>query len=191
MCSPGVHVYKCVLYAYVYKRVLRESIAWWPDFRLFYSSLGTNIQNLVRRIRCSRFWFSAQNLLVPMILLNPVGFVISTRPQWLGGNILYQLGTSAHRWGWPLNICAWFIGLGGACRGFYDSLMNEKCHKWVMSQIMSHVLTSQVTHVNKSCHTCHCVMSRIWTSQVTHGNESWHTCEWAMSRMWMSHVTHV
>jgi len=50
------------------------------------------------------------------LFVNIVELLISTRPKWSGGNILYQLGTSsqrANRRGWPLNIFTWFIGAGG------------------------------------------------------------------------------
>jgi len=58
--------------------------------------------------------FILQNLLV--VLLNLVGFFISTRPSWSGGNFLYHSCTSfegASRRGQPLNIFAGFIGAGG------------------------------------------------------------------------------
>jgi len=63
-----------------------------------------------------RIWSSAQYYVVLGFLLNQIGFCISARPKWSGKNVLYQLGTSsqrAHWWGWPFNICSWFMRSGG------------------------------------------------------------------------------
>jgi len=67
--------------------------------------------------------------------------------------------------------------------------MNESCHtyKWVMS----HIWVSHVTPTNESCHTYEWVMSHIRMSHVTHMNESCHTYEWVMSHIRTSHVTHM
>jgi len=75
-----------------------------------------DIQNLVRRIGCSRIWSLAQDYVVLVLLFIPIGWFISTRPKWSCGNFLYQLCTSsqrANRWGWSLNTFAWCTGSSG------------------------------------------------------------------------------
>jgi len=80
------------------------------DFIIFfYLSFSTNIYNPVPWILFSRIWISAQDHAVLGLLLNLVGFFISTRPTWSGGNVLYHWGTSfeaASRGDQPLNILA-------------------------------------------------------------------------------------
>ena len=53
--------------------------------------------------------------------------------------------------------------------------------------VTSHMWTSHVTNMNKSCHvhrwSACCCRCRLWMSHVTHMNESCH--------MWMSHVTYM
>jgi len=68
------------------------------------------------RFLFSRIWSSSQDHAVLVLLLNLVGFFISTWPRWSGGNVLYHSCTSfegASRGGQPLNIFTWFIGAGG------------------------------------------------------------------------------
>jgi len=81
---------------------------------------------MFRRFLLSRNWSSAQDHAVLVLLLNLVGFFISTWPRWSGGksvgNDLYHSCTSfegASRGGQPLNIFTWFIGAGGfTCETF-------------------------------------------------------------------------
>jgi len=50
------------------------------------------------------------------LLLILVAFCISTRPNWSGGNVLYDLGTSSQRanlQGRPFNMFTWFLGSDG------------------------------------------------------------------------------
>jgi len=64
----------------------------------------------------SRIWSSAQDHAVLVLLINLVGFFISTRSIWSGGNDFYHSCTSfegASRGGQPLNIFSWFTGAGG------------------------------------------------------------------------------
>ena len=71
---------------------------------------------MFRRCLFSGIWSSAQDHAVLVLLLNLVGFVISTRPRWSGRNVLYHSCSSfegASRGGQPLNIFTWFIGAGG------------------------------------------------------------------------------
>ena len=71
---------------------------------------------MFRRFWFSRIWSSAQDHAVLVLLLNLVGFFISTWPRWSGGNVLYHSCTSfegASRGGQPLNIFTWFIVAGG------------------------------------------------------------------------------
>ena len=71
---------------------------------------------MFRRFLFSRIWSPAQDHAVLLLLLNLVGFFISTRPRWSGGNDLYHSCTSyegASRGGQPLNIFTWFTGAGG------------------------------------------------------------------------------
>jgi len=66
--------------------------------------------------------FILQNLILHtrscglVLLLNLVGFFISTWPSWSGGIVLYRSCTNsegASRRGQPLNIFTWFIEAGG------------------------------------------------------------------------------
>jgi len=71
---------------------------------------------MFRRFLFSRIWSSAQDHALLVLSLNLVGFFISTRPRWSGGNDLYHSCTSfeaASRGGQPLIIFTWFIGAGG------------------------------------------------------------------------------
>jgi len=62
---------------------------WYIDFtKVFDLLFNTNIQNPVPEIEFSRIWSSAQDYAVLGLLLNLVGFFISTRPSWSWGNIL-------------------------------------------------------------------------------------------------------
>jgi len=73
---------------------------------------------MFRRFLFSKIWSSAQDHAVLVLLLNLVGWFISTRPRWSGGNVLYHSCTSfegASRGGQPLNIFTWFIGAGTLC----------------------------------------------------------------------------
>jgi len=67
---------------------------------------------IMRRIRCSKTWLSAQDYAVLVLLLNMVKLFISAWPKWSAVNDLYQLGTScqrANRWVWPFNILTWLL----------------------------------------------------------------------------------
>jgi len=71
---------------------------------------------MFRRFFSSRIWSSAQDHVLLVLLLNLVGFFISTRPRWSGENDLYHSRISfegASRGGQPLNLFTWFIGAGG------------------------------------------------------------------------------
>jgi len=71
---------------------------------------------MFRRFLFSRIWSSAQDHALLVLLLNLVGFFISSRPRWSGGNDLYHSCTSfegAFWGGQPLNTFTWFIGAGG------------------------------------------------------------------------------
>ena len=71
---------------------------------------------MFRRFLFSRIWSSARDHALLFLLLNLVGFFVSTRPRWSCGNDLYHSCTSfeeASRGGQPLNIFTWFIGVGG------------------------------------------------------------------------------
>jgi len=75
---------------------------------------------MLRRFSIPRIWSSAQDHALLVLLLNLVGFFISTRPRWSGGNDLYRSCTSfqgASRGGHPLNIVIWFIGAGRQEKG--------------------------------------------------------------------------
>jgi len=73
-------------------------------------------QVLPERFLFSRIWSSTQDHAVLVLLLNLVGFFISTWPRWSGGNILYHSCTrfeGASRGVQRLNSLTWFIGAGG------------------------------------------------------------------------------
>jgi len=105
-----------------------------------------------------------------VLLLNLVGFSISTRPRWSGGNVLYLSCTSsegASRGGQPLNIFTWLIGAGGctpthSCvelMTLNDSLMT--CKRHTISRLSSRrleLLCVRATHWHTLQHT------------ATHGN---------------------
>jgi len=74
---------------------------------------------MFRRFLFSRISSSAQDHAVLVLLLNLVGFFISTWPRWSDGNVLYHSCTSfegASPGGQPLNIFTWFIGAGGCTK---------------------------------------------------------------------------
>ena len=81
--------------------------------RLFTNNFGRAwVSNLTKQ----QNWSSAQHHAVIVLLLNLVGFFISTRPRWSTGNVLYHSCTSfegASRGGQPLNIFTWLIGAVG------------------------------------------------------------------------------
>jgi len=88
-----------------------------PDFwKIFYLLRSTNVQNLVKRIRCSRNWSFTHDYAVLGLLLIPNRWFISTRTKWSDGNVLYPVryqlpkGTPA---GWPSHIVSLWIGWGG------------------------------------------------------------------------------
>jgi len=98
---------------------------------------------MFRRFVFSRIWSSAQDHALLVLLLNLVGFFISTRPRWSGENNLYHSCTSfegASRVGQPFNIFTWFIGAGGTAlsTGSVDIHVYESCRtcEWVMAYIM-------------------------------------------------------
>jgi len=81
---------------------------------------------MFRRFLFSTIWSSAQDHAVLVLLLNLVGFFISTWPRWSGRNVLYHICTSfeeASRGGQPLSIFTWFIGAGGTA-------VEELCHTY-------------------------------------------------------------
>jgi len=81
-----------------------------------------SLKIMFRRFLFSRIWSSAQDHAVLVLLLNIVGFFISTRPRCSGGNVLYHSCTSfegASRVGQPLNNFTWFIGAGGDIMGMH------------------------------------------------------------------------
>jgi len=63
------------------------------NFFLTYCSIQI-FKIMFRRFLLSRIWSSAQDHAVLVLLLNLVGFFISTWPRWSGGNILYHSCTS-------------------------------------------------------------------------------------------------
>ena len=77
----NVHV---CLYVYKYTEPARPNqwcmfTAWLSDFRKLFNLLfATNITNLVQRIRCSRIWSSALDYAVLNLIINLVGFFISS-----------------------------------------------------------------------------------------------------------------
>jgi len=119
------------------------------------------------------------------LLLNLVGFFISTRPKWSGGNVLYHWGTSfegASRGDQPLHIFAWFIGSGG-----HEGVMSLLClcirmshvstmsrlYEWVMSLPCEGVMSLLcLYYMNESClyyvkESFLCSVSTIWMSHVS------------------------
>ena len=80
-----------------------------------------------------RIWSSAQDHAVLVLLHNLVGFFISARPRWSGGNDLYHSCTTfegAFRGGQPLNIFTWFIGAGGCANYLYVRLIHM-CNSFI------------------------------------------------------------
>jgi len=119
-CHMNDHAYSTLRHPYTWATRPNQSFMF-PyrliDFRkVFYLSFSTNIQNPVLEILFSRIWSSAQDHAVLVLLLNLIGFFISTRSIWSGGDVLYHTCTSsegASRRGQPLSIFKWFIGVGG------------------------------------------------------------------------------
>ena len=71
---------------------------------------------MLRRFSFSRIWSSTQDHSVLVLLLNLVGFFITSWPRWSNRNILYHSCTrlkGVSRGGQPLNVFTWFIGAGG------------------------------------------------------------------------------
>ena len=109
-------IYISYIYTYVYSARPNQWFMfpyWWIDFRkVFYLSFSTNMSNPVPGIFFSRIWSSAEYHVVLVLLLNLVGFFISTQPKWSGGNVLYHWGTSSEgtSGGGPaLDYFWWFI----------------------------------------------------------------------------------
>jgi len=110
--------------------------------------VSVSIWNPVPEILFSSIWSSAQDHAVLVLWLSLVGFFISTRPSWSGGNVLYHRGTSwevEYRGDQPLHILAWFIRSGGTY------LHVEK------NEIRPHASNWWQTSNRGCCATCWCV----------------------------------
>jgi len=125
---------------------------------------------IFRRFLFSRIWSSAQDHALLVLLLNLVGFFISTRPRWSGGNDLYHSCTNFERTSrgcQPLNISTWFIGAGGTREAdnqkLTDTSIEEGGHAAHGSWRMQHTVAVPlpVAHqfspvqARSSCHVLH------------------------------------
>jgi len=147
-------IYISYIYTYVYSARPNQWFMfpyWWIDFRkVFYLSFSTNMSNPVPGIFFSRIWSSAEYHVVLVLLLNLVGFFISTQPKWSGGNVLYKWGTSpewASRGDQPLTIFAWFMGSGVYSNTHELSLHIYICILYIYTYVhATHELSLHILH---------------------------------------------
>jgi len=110
---------------------------------------------MFRRFLLSRIWSSAQDHVVLVLLLNIVGFFISTWPRWSVGNILYRSCISfegASRGGQLLNIFTWFIGAGGKASPYTPFVPWILAPNWSRHTVSYSFKFISLSHLSESAH---------------------------------------
>ena len=122
VCPPDQSIVHVPLQVNRFQKSILLIVQYKP-LKVFYLSFSTNIENPVRKISFSRIWSSTQDYEVLVLLLNPIGILISAWPISSDSKDLYWRCTSnkkASRRGRPLNIFTLFIGSGGQRRSPFE-----------------------------------------------------------------------